>query len=278
MLEKPKPLVIYHGGCLDGFTSAWVAWRHLTSQGADPQFFPATFGGEQIPSVKDRDVYILDFSLPREQCLAISVTAKSLLILDHHKTAEEDLKGLRFAKFDMKRSGAGLAWDHFYPEDSRPWLIEYVEDRDLGKFSLPNSTTINSWVCACPQTFEDWDNLCADGSKKALLLGKAVEAYITRYVNEMSKQAQTINFAGHNVPIVNAPYLAISELLLRLAEGAVFSMGWFLRGDGKYQYSLRSKGEFDVEVLAKRFGGGGHQHSAGFVLDEPVHDSTTLVV
>jgi oligoribonuclease NrnB/cAMP/cGMP phosphodiesterase (DHH superfamily) len=250
----------------------------LLSQNNDPQFFAATFGGEPIPSVKGRDVYILDFCLPREQCLEVKATAKSLLILDHHKTAEEDMDGLRFAKFDMKKSGAGMAWDHFYPEDSRPWLIDYVEDRDLGLFEMPNSKTINAWVNACPQTFEDWDNLCAEGSKKALVSGKAVEAYIDRYVTEMASQAQTINFAGQEIPVVNAPYIAISELLLHLAKGVAFSLGWFHRGDGKYQYMLRSKGEFDVSVLAQRFGGGGHAHSAGFVVDEPVHLHNVLVV
>ena len=36
------------------------------------------------------------------------------------------------------------------------------------------------------------------------------------------------------------------------------------RGHGVFNYSLRSKGDFDVSELAKRHGGGGHKNAAGF--------------
>lgn len=61
-----------------------------------------------------------------------------------------------------------------------------------------------------------------------------------------------------------------SELVGKLAEGPVpFAVGWFQRGDGKYAYSLRSRGEYDVSKLAVRYGGGGHRNAAGFQSDEP---------
>ena len=101
-MRRDKHIVVYHGGCIDGFTSAWVAWRYMLSQGIDAEYYPAYFGGE-VPDVRDKHVYMLDFSYPREQILAMKALAKSFLILDHHKTAEENLKGLPFAKFDMKR-------------------------------------------------------------------------------------------------------------------------------------------------------------------------------
>ena len=39
------------------------------------------------------------------------------------------------------------------------------------------------------------------------------------------------------------------------------------REDGKTKVSLRSRGEADVEKVARRYGGGGHKNAAGFVLD-----------
>ena len=33
----------------------------------------------------------------------------------------------------------------------------------------------------------------------------------------------------------------------------------------RYKFSLRSKGEFDVSLISKEFGGGGHKNAAGFV-------------
>ena len=137
----------------------------------------AEYGGD-LPNVDDKRVYMLDFSVPREQCRQIAARAKDFLILDHHKTAEADLEGLPFAQFDMKRSGAGMTWDHFFPEDKRPWLVDYVEDRDLWRHRMRDSKEINAWVSTAQQTFEDWDAMCADGTKKALVAGKAVKTFI----------------------------------------------------------------------------------------------------
>jgi len=39
------------------------------------------------------------------------------------------------------------------------------------------------------------------------------------------------------------------------------------REDGKTKVSLRSRGEADVEKVARRYGGGGHKNAAGFTLD-----------
>ena len=277
VVQPPETLVLYHGPCIDGFTAAWVAWRWLESRGREAEYVEGCFG-KPMPLVKDRRVYMLDFSQDRETVEQMFEDAKSMLILDHHASAAEELKGLAHTHFDMTRSGAGMAWDHFFPEETRPWLVNYVEDQDLRKYALPNSHTVNSWIGACPQTFENWDDLCAMGVKKALEKGKAVETYIDRYVLDMAAEAQLMDFAGYeNIPVVNAPYLAISQLVEHLSKGALFAMGWYHRGDGKYQYSLRSSGEFDVADLASMFGGGGHKGSAGFTVDRPVHLIPTVV-
>lgn len=41
-----KPLVIYYGECLDGFTAAWAVRRHLRSRGDfDVSALAKAFGG-----------------------------------------------------------------------------------------------------------------------------------------------------------------------------------------------------------------------------------------
>jgi len=40
---------------------------------------------------------------------------------------------------------------------------------------------------------------------------------------------------------------------------------------GRYQYNLRSRGDFDVSEVAKQFGGGGHAGAAGFTVHGKVH-------
>jgi nanoRNase/pAp phosphatase (c-di-AMP/oligoRNAs hydrolase) len=98
-------------------------------------------------------------------------------------------------------------------------------------------------------------------------LGEVVEDKIRHYVTEVAKNARRVTFEGHNVPLVNAPQVDISELVGFLSAGETFAMGWWQRADGKFSYSLRSRGDFDVSELAKRHGGGGHRNAAGFLLD-----------
>jgi phosphoesterase RecJ-like protein len=48
--------------------------------------------------------------------------------------------------------------------------------------------------------------------------------------------------------------------------------------DGKIKVSLRSKGALDVNRVAGRYGGGGHQNASGAVLDGPMEDAVRRVV
>jgi len=96
----------------------------------------------------------------------------------------------------------------------------------------------------------------------------------------------------HRLKIVNAAYPNISDVCGALVEqGADIGVGWFIRGDGLMQFSLRSKdraskdraskdraskdrasttspdSNIDVSRLAAEHGGGGHVHAAGFQLE-----------
>jgi uncharacterized protein len=267
--------VIYHHNCLDGFTAAWCAWLKYRD-GAE--YIPAQYN-EAAPDVAGADVLIVDFSYERAKLLEMHASAKSLRVLDHHKTAEQDLRGLDFCVFDMNRSGAGIAWDELHG-GSRPPLVNYVEDRDLWRFALPESKSINAWIGSWEFSFEAWNIVAwelAERPAQARAAGDAVLRKDERYVHNMCAQARFVEFAGHVVPVVNAPYINTSELVGALAEhpqgdGRVpFAVGWFQRHDGKYQYSLRSRGDFDVAKLAETFGGGGHRNAAGFTTVDRMH-------
>lgn len=258
--------VIYHGDCNDGFAAAWVAWMKLRDHGV---YIPANYGDVPPPVGPGDRVYILDFSYPREVLLDLHAKVESLLVLDHHRTAQADLDGLDFCTFDMQKSGAMLAWEHFHPdEDAPPWIVKYVQDRDLWRFDLHGSRAANAAISSWPRDFNYWVRANRFRALKAMEDGIAILRYITQYTDEMCAHARTVEFGGYWVPCVNAPYKGISEICGKLAEDAEFSIGWFQRGDDKYQYSLRSRGEFDVSELARRWGGGGHKNSAGFVRDE----------
>lgn len=266
MEEKKMRMVIYHANCRDGFAAAWAAWKKFGDH--DTVYVAASHGENPSErSVAGSEVLFLDFSYPREKMIAMHSVAKSLIVLDHHKTAAADLAGLPFATFDMNRSGAGMAWDTLHPNVERPWIISYVEDRDLWRFKLPHSKQINAWIGACKMdNFHDMTVLANAGPNDAAHAGACVLAYVDSYISDMAQHARHVDFEGHRIPVVNAPFVSISELLGSLAESAPFSLGWFQRGDGMYAYSLRSRGPggVDVSEIAKRYGGGGHKNAAGF--------------
>ena len=103
-----KKICIYHGNCADGFGAAWVVRKAL----GDIAFVAETYQNPP-PDVTGKDVIMVDFSYKRPVLLEMAEKAHSILILDHHKTAWNDLIDLPTtirAIFDMNRSGAMLAY------------------------------------------------------------------------------------------------------------------------------------------------------------------------
>lgn len=262
-MNDRKLLVIYHGACRDGFAAAWCIWRRFPGS----EFVPALYG-EPPPDVTGRDVVMVDFSYPLAMMEDLAVRCESLLVLDHHKTAEAALRAFAHPNaevhFDMDRSGAGMAWDHFFPGQPRPWIVSYVEDRDLWRHALPNGPAVNAFLGTLRYDFEHWYQTSRLPVESVVQLGQTVEDKIRHYVTEVAKNARRVTFEGYEVPMVNAPQVDISELVGFLCNGEKFAIGWWQRSDGSFSYSLRSRGDFDVSDLAKRYGGGGHKNAAGF--------------
>lgn len=261
-----KPLVIYHKDCFDGFTAAWV-FRYLKG---DADFHPATYG-DKPPDCQGREVWIVDFSYKRATLLDIARGARQLRVVDHHKTARADLEELPFCTFDMERSGAGLLWDVLANGVPRPWLVDYVEDRDLWRHARPNSSEVSAWIAAQPMTFEAWDALFQAHLPAAIESGRAVQAYIDQYGRKARAHARIETLFGFEVPTVNMPYMNCSEHVGALRKehpDAPFAVGYFRRADGRWQFALRSGPDFDVSEVAKHFGGGGHAGAAGFDVPE----------
>jgi oligoribonuclease NrnB/cAMP/cGMP phosphodiesterase (DHH superfamily) len=246
-------------------------------------YIPVYYGHEPPwDKLEDKDVYIVDFSYKRDETRQIGIIANSLTIYDHHKTHEEELRpfmtgqdrgvlGIIIA-FDKDRSGAGIAWDREFPTMPRPWLINYVEDRDIWRNAMTSTKEVNAYISSLAFDFNVWENV--SGSVRlmdAAAFGMMLVAKTTQYCAEVSKNTRFVEFHGSaNVPLVNAPQVDVTELHQYQMEKYKidFSIAWWQRADGLYQYSLRSIGAMDVSALAKLHGGGGHHNAAGFELKE----------
>ena len=267
-----KKLCIYHGNCADGFTSAWVVRTALGEENID---FYAGVYQTSPPNVFQRDVIMVDFSYKRDVLISMAQSANSILILDHHASAEKDLVDLPAnvtTVFDMNRSGARITWDYYFPEVSPPKLLLHVEDRDLWRFNLPGTREIQAAVFSYPYEFDVWDKLAAtfdmEGNTILLQEGEAIERKHFKDINEFIKvAAYRMDIAGHNVPVLNASYFWSSDAGHIMAQGEPFAACYWDTPEGRV-YSLRSADDgLDVSEIAVQFGGGGHKHAAGYRVD-----------
>lgn len=257
---------------MDGIGAAWAAYNVY---GLNAEYLPS-YHDQARPDVTGRDVLILDFSYKRHIITEMANAAKSLLVIDHHESAQKDLAGIPFCTFDMNRSGAGMAWDILNPGKPRPWHIEYIEDRDLWRHKLDNTYEISAWLhfqeVRTVQEYEEriattklsFDNIINHGS---VILDVRNE-----YVSDTMEQIQETSLDGIGpVPGINAAFFCKSELLGKMCVGRKFALLWCVQKDGRFCYSLRSdENGMNVVDIAVKFGGGGHKRSAGFTSDTRV--------
>jgi oligoribonuclease NrnB/cAMP/cGMP phosphodiesterase (DHH superfamily) len=264
-------LCIYHGLCADGFTAAWVVWKFYGEGHVD---FHLGKHGDPPPDVEDREVYVVDFSYPRPVMESMARQATKLTVLDHHLTAAQDLEGfIRHdgvvdGVFDMDKSGCLLTWEWFFRDTHPPPALLAVNDRDLWTFERPWTREIFSALTSYPYAFETWETLMEADRLDALRQeGIALERKQQKDIAEtIAAGSYLITMAGHTVPACNVPSIWASDTGHIMAQGHPFAACVWIDGE-QIAFSLRSAADgLDVAEIAKRFGGGGHPHAAGFKL------------
>ncbi|MEV4934386.1 DHHA1 domain-containing protein [Sphingobium sp. LSP13-1-1.1] len=299
MTWKPD-IVIYHSPCDDGFGAAWAASKRW---GDEPQYLPTNYG-IPAPDVSRLNVLIVDFSYKRAELDVMAQTAASIVILDHHKTALAELEAFRFiesspgavsaddidgtlrdcaeldrppviAVFDMERSGARMTWDFCHPDTPAPRLIELIEDRDLWRFSIPETRAFSLLLRAHPDDFQAWNEIADQVQNSFGLMqfrAKGIEQFYDRRIDRMLKGKRWTSIGGYTVPTVNCPSDFSSDVghaLLKLHPEAPFA-ACYCDGNDRRGYSLRSDDErVDVSEIARKLGGGGHRNAAGFGVPLP---------
>jgi oligoribonuclease NrnB/cAMP/cGMP phosphodiesterase (DHH superfamily) len=224
-------------------------------------------------------------------------------VLDHHKSAQAALDDLPYCVFDMKKSGAVMAWEYFHcsglatdydntsAESVRriPALIRYICDRDLWQWKLTHSKEVSAALAATGagsdfrtliSVLEGWES----DFPRIVQEGSAILAYERDMVERIAKHAEEVEIDGMKILAACCSILQseVGEALAiesasrgRAAAGACY----YRDGEKKvWRVSLRSRdaaaGGFvpngsiaiapDVSVIAKKLGGGGHAKAAAF--------------
>jgi len=296
-----KTYVLYHKGCQDGLMAATIVNLYFSKDTKVPDYItniPVQYG-DDFPEMEDGSiVYIVDFSFDKEILLSLKDRMYHVVVLDHHKTAQEKLAdiigksedGKLEVIFDMDKCGASLTYDYFIQvktlaQAANPHInpgqeatigyftkkyVKFVEDRDLWKWELPGSKEFSAALFSYPKDVETYMKLVSgnrDYAPSALIQqGKAILRYQNTLVESLVRKTSLTTIDDYEIPAVNSPFLQ-SEICARLLEEypeSKFSCCFFITEDGDKVYSLRSRPDFDCSEVAKARGGGGHAQACGF--------------
>jgi nanoRNase/pAp phosphatase (c-di-AMP/oligoRNAs hydrolase) len=261
--------VLYHANCLDGLGAKYSAWKKF----GDQANYLAVAYNQPFPEIPEgSEVYILDFSYPKETLRNEHARAAKLLVIDHHKTAEENLQGEPYLIFDNTKSGAVLSWEYFHPEVEVPTLLKHIQDRDLWTWKLPGTRDILNFLRLhgeSMQVLESFAEELETAPGRIEESGAAISDYQDLEINRAIGYPN-IKFLSHwgnhlgNVALVNTTHLT-SEIGNALCKSwpIDFAVVYSISSTGEAVLSFRSVGDFDVTPFAKELGGGGHRNSAG---------------
>jgi hypothetical protein len=270
-----KRNLIFHAGCPDGFGAAWAARR---AWGDDARYIPRSHDDDFDPErFEDELVVFADISLTNPLLRRLGEVAGEVLVLDHHLTARDhfasdpSLENALTADghrvhFDLERSGAMLAWEHFHPDEPAPDLLRYVQDQDLWNWELPESEEINAAIGSYPRRHDDWDKLAARPIGSLADEGRPIVRANRIEVARALAHAHPVAFGSQRIEAVNARHPR-AEIGHELATRAKYGQPWgivYRVVGSRVDCSIYSLGDCDASAIAIQFGGGGHRNASGF--------------
>lgn len=268
-------LVIYHANCPDGFAGAFAAYLLL---GKTAEYVPVPQSAEKdllAPDVTGKHVAIIDFSFSAGKMAEILQQAASMIVLDHHVSAEANLVDIPLENkvFENRQSGCTLAWNFFQANFPIPDLFRYIEDKDIWRWAMENSAEFDAAWSLVPLEFDAMDVIYIrgeEGIRDQMRMGHVLIAYRNLLIERHVKSAvdrRLMIAPGWRTKVVNATVL-ISEIgnALAHAEDCDCAVMWsFDHEKGKFRVSMRSDSdEIDVSKVCVLMGGGGHKRAAAF--------------
>ncbi len=265
-------LVIYDADA-DGFGCAYAAWRRFKHR-AD--YVEIGHGTNNIPEIAYDGydiVYVCDLSFPKDQLENLREQT-NVMVIDHHESVRPMLESLGYT-VDTNRAACVQVWEHFFPDEPAPQILQYVADRDVWKWELEASDEVNNLIFLTDKTFDQWDYLnmrLHENFWEVATIGEYISEYREKIVNWIVKYVtkETVVFDGvtyWDIPTVCSPILhsEVGHRLLNMYPYALFVQTYVDEPGGTRKWSLRSEDHrLDVGKLAQSVGGGGHRNAAGY--------------
>jgi oligoribonuclease NrnB/cAMP/cGMP phosphodiesterase (DHH superfamily) len=250
--------------------------------------------------VRDKHVYLVDFTYPPEELLPHLDTMKSLNVIDHHDDAMKPWRQLDwnndtaleklYVKFDNKKSGAMLVWDFFFgngastiEETQPPLLVRYAQAYDLWTKELAMTDEVQSALrYSFPphkaQLEELADFLCTathDAIEKLKAIGSIIVSQEQNIAESLIKRnlyfTNFLDYEGIPVCFMPAEFVNMAgEIIYTRYPEVPFVVLFednYARQSRKYSFRSRRDGGANVSQIAARIGGKGHENSSGATVD-----------
>lgn len=275
-------ILVYHADCIDGFGCVIAAEYYLkvTKSPKHILYVPGKYDCELDVDVNGKNVAFCDFSYKKDKMDEIMRKAKNILILDHHKTAVQQLEHVdeSMKVLDMNHSGAYITWAYFNGTNNVPLLIQYIQDNDIWKKAMIYTEEIHSYLSSIPKNISDYYPLLND---EFLLTKVKIGAEILKIEDdEMTKILENcfvkqffINEKTYNAAVLECPIhkykSKLGNRMLDIYDACDFSVIYDYNDVHNKTYtSLRSENSrTDVSQIASLYGGGGHRNASGVSLD-----------
>ena len=228
--------------------------------------------------------FVTDFSFDSIDVLRRISTKTQLIWIDHHPVIDEakktnfDPEGFR----SKSVSAAMLTWKYLYPDENIPAAIQYVSDYDTWKWCnninalyfhyglgmldlVPNDRKTDKIV---DQIITDPDYV-----ERICVIGKKIDHYISVHnktvVDDGAFETEFDGIKALACNTKNTNSLLFASMESRYKDFPFRILFSYFSNIGKYRVSVFTiDKQYPVNVIARKYGGGGHPEAAGFTCDE----------
>ena len=289
--------IFCHKNCFDGSTAAVLLKQYCQHvSGHTPSIVEYWHEQDetkyQFPNITDKHVVVVDFAFTRNVLLELKKRCASLYVIDHHKSAQDELKDLEFCTFDMSRSAAQLVWDMVYG-GNRPFWVDCVGNRDLWNFqtgddtdcfmtNLHFRTTYQSHL----KVIEEISNYNLRQLHRCLELGRHQKQFQNCLEHKSIQAAKKCRFIVPDTKETYTVYVS-DDYENRSNVGSALSAKDDCDFAVIYKYDI-SRGVWNISLrgksdkkscleIATQFGGGGHRNACGITWTGRLEDILTII-
>jgi len=264
-------LCLYHDDA-DGRCSAAIVRRAL----GKPVILQSMDYGDPVPweTVEQvHQVIIVDFSLPKETLNRIMSTT-SLVWIDHHKTALDDLKDLADlpGMRDLDQAACVLTWEFYFPDEPLPKAVSYIGDRDIWRHEFPQTKAFNEGLYfedSRPFNDQLWELLLNDDPTfVSEIIERGEVLYHARMISierMIPRQGFEVKFNGYRTLAINGHASGeLGEAIRKKGYDIGYCYSEAMQNGVLMTSVTLYSDQVDVSAIAKKYGGGGHPGAAGF--------------